>query len=56
MFPDLDALSLTAKPITIGQFYAKICEQILELSQKGNIPTGDQEQQLAQWHPPLTNI
>lgn len=56
IFPDLKTLTLTAKPVTIGQFYAKIREEIVELSKGGNIFTGDPSRQVPRWRPPVANI
>jgi hypothetical protein len=44
------------QPVTIGQFYAGIIEQIKELSAKGNIFTGDPKRQLTTGFPPLQTI
>jgi hypothetical protein len=55
-FPVVKALLEAAQPVTIGQFYAGIIQQIKELSSKGNIFTGDPKKQLATGFGPLQTI
>ena len=55
-FPVKAAFAAEAPPITIGQFYAKIKDQIRKLSQEGNIFTGDSKKQLTTGFSPLQKI
>jgi hypothetical protein len=50
------ALDSAQKPVTIGQFYAKIKQQIQELSSGKNIFTGDPRRQLTTGFAPLQTI
>jgi hypothetical protein len=55
-FPVTKTLEEAAPPLTIGQFYAGIIQQLKDLSAKGNIFTGDPKRQLTRGFGPLRTI
>lgn len=55
-FPVVKLALAEAQPVTIGQFYTGIIQQIKELAAKGNIFSGDSKRQLTTGFPSLQTI